>query len=164
MAGNSVRGACGCLFITRGCVWVAPFMFHICLWILGFAFVSAWNQSAREKNNEMKIQMFLFLNWNWEPKRERFPSVKSHDDDDGALDMKFLKGTCLLNFREHYVAGGHFGSSDLFSSFPPHDMKSLRKLFQRTEKYHFKMKEVNILEMNLMAKPLRVLPVNMCKL
>lgn len=121
-AETSVREACECLFIMWE-VWRTFYMFHICLWFLGFAFPHQHVEPERENNENPNV--FISTLGQGERGRvgERFPSVKLHDD--GALDMKFLKGTCLPNFR---CCGWElsFQSSDR----PLHDMKSLRKLFQ----------------------------------
>lgn len=95
-AETSVREACGCLFIMWE-VWRTFYMFHICLWFLGFAFPHQHVEPERENNENPNV--FISTLGQGERGRvgERFPSVKLHDD--GALDMKFLKGTCLPNFR-----------------------------------------------------------------
>lgn len=106
-----MRQACECLFIVSTFhPWKAPFMFHICLWFLGFAFTISmeWNQRSK-KNNE-----------------NNFPSVKSHESWCPG-HMKFLKGTCLLAFLKTLNCGRAI-SSPLLS--PAWHMKSLRKLFQ----------------------------------
>lgn len=90
--------------------WVLPF--HISMW------------SSERENNENPNVFISTLGHGGGRVGERFPSVKLHDD--GALDMKFLKGTCLPNFRCCWWKLSFQSHPDR----PLHDMKRLRKLFQ----------------------------------
>lgn len=138
-----------------GCGWHLLCFTYVCdFWVFCLSHQHGIRREREpadgEKNNE-NLNVFIsflgfvwFACWNIFHLSNRLMTV---------LDMKFLKGTCLLNFRKHHVAGGR---AFLLSHNSTRIVtwKAWENYFKVKKKYHFKKER-------FLGK---AFPVNMCKM